>query len=147
MTELDVNRMKDMAEYLIKYSYPQNAMEMDRDINILKTGEFMIDGYDITIYFHKAFYGDHYLETLQLFNNEGPFLPFNLVIKIVQMFLGTKHLYLLELLKDGKKIYLWNRSTDINREPIVFTLDKPAEKQEFEGFEYHYMSPTEVSFH
>src|SRR5690348_1768102 len=108
MTPIEVvENIKKFGEFLIPYNFPIATTEDEDAINIIKTKEVVIDGYNLIIHYNKAKYKDHYLTTLQILGRWSPFLPFSLVCKIGKKFLGDQHLSLVEIFVENRKIYCW----------------------------------------
>ena len=97
-----VAEMKRMAELLVPYTFPKVNFEEEQEVVILKQRNLSIDGYHVLICLSKADYGDYFLESLQIQSIYSPFLPFNLVCKIGQIFLGTEHLSYVEFFRRNK---------------------------------------------
>lgn len=143
-----VRGMKSLGNMLVPYNYPLSLSSFfDDDLEIFKERESCIDGYYLVIHYQKSFYGSYFVETLQVYNNKGPFLPFNLVKKIAVKFLGIEKLSLVEFFKNGKKIYCWTLSTDINNKPIDPPYEAEGTLCNFEDFTYFYLKPSYVNFY
>jgi hypothetical protein len=143
-----VKNMRSVGKMLIPYNYPQAPLNFFiDDLEIFKEREIAVDGYSVIIHYQKADYGDYFLETLQVYNRLGPFLPFFIVLKVASRFLGPTNLSLVELLKDGKKIYCWSLALDKNNETIEIPYEIIGEECVFEGVKYTYVNPTEVNFY
>ena len=139
--------MKTIGEQLVDYNFPRADPRLENELNILKTKEVMVDGYQVVLHFSKADYRSHYLETLQVLGKNTPFLPFNLVVKIARRFLGSSNLSLVELLRDNRKIYCWTVTLNRRGIPIASAHQHPAEICKFEDFHYAYMDPQHVNFY
>ena len=140
-----VERQKVLGERLIPYNFPKNDPKLEDDINPLKVSETVVDGYDVVIYFSKADYDHHFLETVQIFGREMPFLPFSLVVKIAKKFLGGHYLSLVEIPRGNRKVYCWTVCVDKNGRPMASPYDVKTEMCSFEGFEYAYMTPDQIN--
>lgn len=144
--EQTVKRIKAMGDVLVPYNFPRNDPALEDDLNALKLTKTTVDGYDIALYYSKADHGQFTLETVQVYAENHPFLPFNVVIKIARRFLGSIKLSLIEFMRADKKVYCWTSYKDLNGIPI----DPPIEDfkhLQFEGFEYNYLSPASVNFY
>ena len=142
-----VDEMKNMADQLYPYTFPRTSQKLENYIRECKMREVTIDGYDIVLYFSRADSGnDSCVDMLQIISEDSPFLPFNLVSKLATMFLGKKHLSLIEfLMKDNRKIYYWSLTIDKNGKPLPPIYDKKnAEVCNHEGLSYMLLNP-EVS--
>lgn len=141
-----VEELKAMGKRLIPYNFPQNDPALEEDLNPLKIKKITVDGYGITIYYSIANHDSFYLETVQAYADNHPFLPFSLVIKIGKCFLGANKLSLIEFMRMDKKVYCWTVYRNLQGEPI----DPPHEDLKhlaYEGFEYTYLSPAHVNFY
>lgn len=143
-----VKGMKSLGNMLVPYNYPLSLSSFfDDDLEIFKERESCIDGYSVIIHYQKSFYGSYYVETLQLCNKTGPFLPFYLLKKIATKFFGFEKLSLVDFFKDGKKIYCWSLATDNNG----VSIDPPYETQgkicNFGNFTYFYLKPSYINFY
>lgn len=141
--DMIVDRVKKMGEVLLPYNYPLTTPAEEDEISVLKVTEMLVDGYEIMLHYSKNFYKDHYLETMQVLSKSSPFLPFNLVVKLAKKFFGNDHISLVEVLKEGKKIYCWTRIVDLSGNILEYSIEK--ERLEFEGFEYDYVSPNNIN--
>ncbi len=142
-----IDEMKTLGDYLVPYNWPQHDPALEDDITVLKTRVIDIDGYTVVIHFNRADYGNHYVETLQVFGEKASFLPFCLVAKLGQKFLGGHHLYLVELIRDNRKIYCWTITLDKKGRPIAPKVPVKVEDCIYDGFQYRYMYPSQVNFH
>lgn len=142
-----IEQMKIVADDLVPYTFPRNHPKYENDISFLKTRYLTIDGYDTILYFSRADYGKYYQETLQLLSLTNSFLPFHLIAKIGRKFLGSHYLYLTEIIKNNKKLYLWTVWTDKDGKPREVKHQKFVEECEFEGFNYRYVLPNQMNFH
>jgi len=141
--ETTVEEMRRMGEQLVPYNTPQN----EEDINILKTRETVIDGYDVCVYYTKSRFEDHCTEIVQLWGKYAPFLPFCVICKIAKAFLGSAHLSLVELFKGNRKVYCWAVNVTHDGKPIRSPYNGKVEECTFEGFNYSYMQPSQVNFY
>jgi hypothetical protein len=143
-----VKNMKSLAVMLMPHNYPQNPMALfEEDLEIFKEREVVIDGYSVILYYQISNYEIYHLKSLQVHNKIGPFLPFNVVVKIAKKFLGTEQLSLIEVFKSNKKIYCWSVATDEKDNPVETPYISDAQPCEFEGLKYLYITPAEVFFH
>lgn len=143
-----VSNMKSLAHMLIPYNYPLNPLALfEEDLEIFKEREIFLDGYSVIVYYQISDYDIYYLKSLQIYNKFGPFLPFNVVVKIAKKFLGNKELSLVEVFKSNRKIYCWSLATDKNDIPIETPYASDAQNCTFEGFKYQYITPSDVIFY
>jgi len=130
------------------YNYPKNPLAVfEEDLEIFKERETVVDGYLVFLYYQVSDYDNYRLKTLQIYNKIGPFLPFNLVVKVAKKFLGEEQLSLVEVFKSNRKIYCWSLSTDDEDRPIETPYISDAQPCIFEGFKYLYIRPSEVIFY
>lgn len=143
-----IEGMRAVGDVLIPYNFPKSPppTTLEDNLTLFKEREVIIDGYSIFLHYQKADYDVHFLETLQIYNKNSPFLPFNLVCKLAKRFLGPHHLSLVELFKDNRKIYCWSVCVDDRGRPIQSPYDLETEDCQFEGFKYLYMQPNQVNF-
>jgi len=142
-----IEKIKEMGDSLIPYNFPLGNVKNEDELLPLKTSELLVDGYNVIVHFSKADYEKHYLITVQIHGKYEPFLPFNLVTKLAKRFLGEENLYLVELLKDNRKIYCWTLTTTKDGEAVPNSLQEPvAEPLEYEGLRYGYLLPQDVNF-
>ena len=113
---------------------------------ILREKEAVIEGYPVFVHYQKVKHHKHYLETVQIFGRNSPFLPFNLVCKIAKKFLGEDYLSLVEIFKNDRKIYVWSVCSDKKGNPIESPYKVEVEDCVFENLEYNYMQPNQVNF-
>lgn len=142
-----IERTRRLGDRLVPLNWPMNRQGDEQDLSILKTSKTAVDGYEITLHYNKADHGDYYLETLQIYGQHTPFLPFNLVCKVARRFVGSKWLYLVELMQEHKKVYIWTVCVDKKGHAIENPRQKSAELLLFEGFEYRLMDSKSVQFY
>jgi hypothetical protein len=148
-THLDdhIEQMRKLGEFLIPYNFPQVQEKEESDINNIKSKEVCVDGYNLIVHYSKADWGNHYLETLQILGKYMPFLPFSLVCKIGKRFLGDKHLSLVEIVRENRKIYCWSVVLNRSNEPIQGPYQGSLEHNEYDGLEFHRMTSDNVNFY
>lgn len=143
-----VQNMKSLGMRLIKYNYPQDPLALfEEDLEIFKEREVVVDGYSVSLHYQVSDYEEYRLKTLQIFNKVGPFLPFNVVVKIAKKFLGTEQLSLVEVYKSNRKIYCWSLAADHDDQPIETPYISDSTTCFFEGFKYLYIAPAEILFY
>lgn len=136
-----IDSMKAMADYLLPYTFPNVSFKEEQQVLCMKQRVVQVDGYDITVCFSRADYKKYILQTLQLQSPQVPFLPFNIVCKIGQMFMGRKHLSYIDFFKNNKKVYCWVSK---------FVGDKKlppnnnSQLTSYEGFDFHLLHPGSV---
>jgi hypothetical protein len=140
-----VQSMRNVGEMLIPQNYPKMlSSSREDDLLIFKKKNLVVDGYNIDIHYQKSDFDDYFTETLQIYAQYCPFLPFNIVVKLAKKFLGENHLSLVEIYREGRKIYIWMLHVDRTGNPIELPFDIPVESCDFEGMKYSYMSPVHV---
>jgi len=143
-----VPNMKSLGNMLLPYTYPRSLYSiMDTDLDIFRERELYVDGYSVIIYYQKSDYGYYLLETLQVYNKVGPFLPFSIVLKLGTKFLGNGGLSLVELFRSDRKIYCWSLATDDYGKPIDLPYEADGENCSYEGISYFYINPSYVNFY
>lgn len=141
-----ISEMKNLGNVLMPFNYPKSTSESEDTINILKSRDVCVDGYDLILHYNKSDYGTYRLETLQVLGKYCPFLPFFLVCKVAKKFLGDKQLFLLEVFNDGRKIYCWTLITDEQGEPSPAPYEDNSTDCVYEGFEYKTVNSKNVTF-
>ena len=142
-----VDGMKALGEVLVSFNYPQVPYsELEDELGIFKAREAVIDGYSLFLHYQKSDYDDYFIQSIQIHNLKSPFLPFNLICKVGRRFLGSRHLSLIEIFKEHRKIYIWSLCTDKNNNPIEIPNKDSIEECEFEGLHYSYLQPSMVDF-
>jgi hypothetical protein len=142
-----IKQMRTLADQLMIYNYPSVSPQDEDEINILKFHETTIDGYSVILHFNKHDYNDHYLETFQVLGKEIPFLPFSLICKLAQEFLGDQHLSLVEVMKEHRKIYCWTITRNKDGTPRISPYEEEGKDCIYEGLKYNYLSPDKVNFY
>jgi len=142
-----VDNLRKIGEYLVPLNYPKNDPSLENDIAILKSANISVDGYDLIIKFSKADYTEYILETLQITGRDFIFLPFDVIVKLGRRILGGHELSLVEFFQDNKKIYCWSVSTNDEGKPVPSPYKNKSKKCSYEGFEYIYIEPKELSFY
>jgi hypothetical protein len=145
MIENTVEQIKSMGEFLIDYTFPEISYEAELLTIPLRDNEIIFDGYEIRCSYNKSRHDDHYLETLQIIGKDFPFLPFNLVCNLAKVFLGEAHLSFIDLLKDGRKIYIWTCRRDFKDKKIP-PKEEDVEEANYEGFHYHILKKEAINF-
>lgn len=142
-----VEEMKQVADTLVPYNWPQNHPRLEFDLNLIKARQMDLDGYSLIVHFNRADHGDRYEETLQVLGQRTSFLPFSLVARMGRLFLGTAGLSLVEILRDNRKIYCWTCSVDKTGRPLSIGHSYKTERCEYDGLKYHYIYPNQVKFY
>jgi len=140
-----IDSMKDVGDLLLSHS-KQKSSEVEDALSLFRENSITVDGYDLYLYYQKEDYGDYLVETLQMYNENSPFLPFGVVSKIGQKFLGSHNLCLVELFKDNRKVYCWSVCVDPSGRPIAYPFKTVKEECVYEGLKYSYMQPNQVNF-
>lgn len=136
MTEFsddDVVSMRRMAELLLPF---QKTKDDEVDLAVLKTRESNVSGYDLSFYLSKEADKDFDLWTLQMYSKYQPFIPFHVVCKCAQKFLGEKELGLTEFIILGRKLYVWTVAVAKDGTPVPIPLRPQVETRKYEGFEF-----------
>ena len=149
MKKLDdaIDTLRTMGEHLIPYNYPKNHPALEDYIGFFKTILTEVDGYTVRVHFNKMDYGTHFVETCQMSGENIPFLPFPVVAKIGQKFLGSSHLSLIEQAIRGKMYWCWAICTDGTGRPMPWMHPMKTHSREYNGFEFQFVKPGEVDFH
>lgn len=142
-----IERTRRLGDALVPLNWPLNQRGDEQELSVLKGNTTTVDGYEISLHYNKADHGHYYLETLQIYGQHAPFLPFCVVCKVARRFLGSKYLYLVELMQEHKKVYIWTVCVDKNGPAIENPRQQAAEFLEFEGFEYRLMDSKSVQFY
>ena len=129
-----VDSMKSLARTLIPYTFPKVSFEEEQQILCLKQRTIRVDGYEVIVCYSVADYEKHMLETLQIQSPQVPFLPFNVICKIGQLFMGHKDLAYVDFFRHNRKVYCWVvKSLDDKR----LSPGKKALPTSYEGFDFH----------
>jgi hypothetical protein len=149
MNNLDdaIDILRTVGEHLIPYNYPQNDTEFEDYVGTFKTTLAEVDGYTVRVHFNKMDYNTHFIETCQMSGENIPFLPFSVVAKIGQKFLGSSHLSLIEQVIHGKMYWCWAICVDKTGRPISWRHPMKARSCKYNGFEFKFVKPGEVDFH
>jgi len=140
--------MRSLGNLLMPYTYPKSITSLfDGDLDIFREREIYVDGYSLIVYYQKSDYGLYLLETLQVYNKVGPFLPFCVVLKVGTKFLGNENLSLVEIFKSNRKIYCWSLAKDHAGSPMELPYYADGENCVFEGISYFYINPSYVNFY
>lgn len=137
-----VSRMKKMAELLVPYTFPLVKFEEERDILCLKQNTVRVDGYQVVLCFSRAQYKKYWLDSLQIQSYCTPFLPFYLVCKLGQFFLGSENLAYIDFLKKDKKVYCWTIKIVDNQ---ILHPGEKVKNVSFEGFDFCVLGPHSVN--
>jgi len=135
----NVKEMKGLADLLAEYSYPKRMIHED-DIACLKQRQMTVDGYEVIVYYGKSDYGGMLIYLLSVTGKYFPILPFNLVCKVAQKFLGTKELSLIEYAKEKHKVYTWMLMTSALNQPIPNSCISNSKPCVYNGIEFIRMS-------
>ena len=141
-----IDEMRSIGEYMVPHNFPQAPPTMEDILAVFKERDVIIDGYPIVLHYQKSDYEKHFMETLQIYGKNSPFLPFHVICKLGKRFLGSHHLSLVEIFQDNRKIYIWSVCVDHDGKPMPLPFETETEECEFEGFSYLYMQPNQVDF-
>jgi hypothetical protein len=142
-----VDTLRTMGEQLIPYNYPRNHPGLEDFVGLFKTTLVEVDGYTIRVHFNKMDYETHFVETCQMSGENIPFIPFNVVIKVGQKFLGGHYLSLIEQVIEGKTYWCWAVCVDQRGCPLPWMHPMKMRQCEYDGFEFQYVKSGEVNFH
>lgn len=142
-----VATMREVADDCVPYTFPKNHPKLETEMSFMKTRHLTIDGYDLICYLSRSDYGEYYQETFQILSVINSFLPFHLVIKVAQRFLGSHNLYLTEVIKNNKKLYLWTIWVDKSGRPAEVKHQKFVQECVFDDVPYRYVLPNQMNFH
>lgn len=136
-----IDSMKAMADQLLPHTFPNVSFEEEQQVLCMKQRTIQVDGYDLLVCFSRADYKKHILETLQIQSPQVPFLPFNIVCKTGQLFMGQKDLAYIDFFRNNRKVYCWaNKSLGDKRLPP----NNKARPTSYEGFQFHLLHPGSV---
>lgn len=136
-----IQEMQDMATLLLPWTFPTVTFEEEQDVLVLKQRSMTIDGYDVTLCYSEADYEKYFLKSLQVQSSQAPFLPFNLVCKIGQEFLGNKNLSYIEFFRGNRKVYCWTVKV---RNGVKLPPGKKTKLGTYEGFNFNILQPGSV---
>jgi hypothetical protein len=141
-----IEEMKSMANRLLPYTFPcgdppQVSFAEEQDVLVLKQRSLVVDGYEVTLCYSEADYGEYLLRSLQVQASQAPFLPFTLVCKIGKMFLGSKNLSYIEFFRGNRKVYCWTVKVRGGRKLPPGKKTKPGF---YEGFQFNILQPGSV---
>lgn len=136
--EEHVRELKGLGEVLMPYNYPLSSNDVESVVNWLKGRDLTVDGYGVYLHYSKSDFSEYLVETLQVMGRYTPFLPFNLVCKVARRFFGAEHLGLMEVFRDGRKIYCWTRLLDREGRPVPPPEDSAFRStRTYENLTYH----------
>lgn len=113
-----IEEMRNVGDLLVPHSVPNVSFYEEREVDILKRRSIWIDGYHIAVLFSKSDFGKFCLESLEVSNLTGPFLPMIVACKVAIKFLGGHELKLSEHWVLGRKVYIWTIRVDKKGRPI-----------------------------
>ena len=141
-----ITEMRNMGDLLIEHNFPNVPISSEDDLIVFRQRDVVVDGYSVTLNYQKFDYDGLFMETLQIYGTNNPFLPFNLICKLAKKFLGSANLSLVELFKDNRKIYIWTVWVDEEGKPSSAPYEMETEECYFEGLQYSYMQPNQIDF-
>ncbi len=156
MTDLEVSvaEMRELANTLVPYSFPQVSPQDEESLLCLKQRTIVVDGYEIVAYFSKCEYKDIQMQSLQIYGKYFTFLPMFVVCKVACKFLGDYGLSYFEqmyLRQEGimdeysRKIYIWTVYYR-DGEPILSPFSSKCESRTYEGLKYSYVESSQIAF-
>lgn len=134
--------MTEMAKLLVPNTFPLVSFDEELAVLCLKQRTVRIDGYDVCLCLSRAQYDGYYLDSLQMQSCQSPFLPFNLVCNVGQIFLGAENLFYVDFFKNNKKVYCWAVKTTGGR---TLHPGDNAVAASYEGFDYHVLAPGTIN--
>ena len=150
-----VQEMLSLSKHLLKYSFPLTPPEDEDIISILKQREIEVDGYELVVYLNRCRYSDVELETLQVYGKYFTFLPFALVCKVANAFLGDKELSLIEVMHHrqgnvmdeySRKIYVWSVYYNADGEKITSPFVNQLTPCSYDGLHYSHVNREQITF-
>lgn len=141
-----VRVMKGVGEVIVPFNFPKVPFNPEDELSIFKSRYATVDGYQIFMHYQKSDYGDYLIQTLQVHNTKAPFLPFVLHSKVARAFLGARHLTLIEIFREGRKVYVWSVCCSRDGDPHKMPEGPEAESCEFEGFSYSHLHTDQSIF-
>ncbi len=141
------SRMKFVGEMMVSTNPPRGPVSNEEILSPLKDVDLVVDGYEVSVYYTKSDFGNHFTEIVQIYSLNSPFLPFCLLCKIVKKFLGDKELSLVEIFRSGHKIYCWSVNLNKDGQPIPPPYSIQYRECEYEGLRYKFLEPSQVEFY
>lgn len=134
-----------MGRQLVEYTFPQAPQQLENSIFPWRLEETIVDGYYVVLHYTYLLHEDgFFVESIQIHGKHDPFLPFHVVVKIAQRFLGTNNLSLLELFKENRKIYCWSCFLDKDGKVLEPQTGSDYQAHVFEGFRYNYVDSSQI---
>lgn len=133
--------MRSLARLLVPHTYPKVKFEHEQEVAVLKQRRITVDGYEIVVCYSEALYPDYMLKSIQIQSYHTPFLPFVLVCKIGQIFLGADGLSYIEFFRNNRKVYCWTIKTRNGR---LLPPDEKTKLGNYEGFQFRILHPGSV---
>lgn len=152
MTDLKetVREMKETAKRLIPQSFPLVSREQEVEASLLKQKTVTINGYHVGLYYNECKYGKYLLNSLQVFGKSHSYLPFDLVFKLTEKFLGKHKLSLIEVPYQGKsvtrKIYVWTVYYNVDGVAVDNPFHTTHSLDKYNEVEFKKINPTDVKF-
>lgn len=141
-----VYRSRAVSDQLLRYGTSSND-EFSQITRSLRDLSFIIDGYPVLAHFTKSRAGDNIIEYLQIQPTLSEFLPFNVVFKIAQKFMGSRNLSYTEVYKGGKKVYFWILSVTEDGKPVELEGLEDYEEMEYNGIKYNHVNSSQIEFY
>lgn len=134
------DKMVSLARSLIPYSTPVAGAESDEAVRCLKTRWETVDGYDLKLLYSEGRFQKYDVCSLEITaDKDGRHLPFSLVCKVGQEFLGRTDLVFFTLERDHGQSYCWSkRVSDVGSIPHA---DSSGRRLSYEGLEFVEIEP------
>lgn len=139
-----VKEIKNVGNLLISHTFPMVGFKHEQEVLPLKQRNLVVDGYEVLLCYSKANYGNYFLESIQIQAVYSCFLPFVLVCKLGQLFLGNDNLSYIEFFREEKKIYCW---TSRSKNNITFPPDPQSLQGNYEGFNFSFLQPGSIDLY
>lgn len=127
-----IEEMHNLAETLVSHTYPLAPYTDSCIVNLLKQRVIYVDGFEVCVFLSREDHGDRYVERLEVMSAEFPFLPMYLACKIAVLYLGGHGLRHYDVIKNGRKTYVWSVDLDKKGRPLTHR----ANLSSYEGFSY-----------
>jgi hypothetical protein len=137
LLEKHIKEMHDASAALMEYSWPVVSMDDEKQIICLKERDLYVDGYGICVVLSKNDHQAHYMQTLQIYASFGAFLPFSLVCKVAERFLGSLGLYYVSIIQNDRKVYIWTVCFNKNNQSIEDKSYGAVRQDEYNGLKFH----------
>jgi|SRR5581483_4899909 len=146
----NVEEMRGLAKLITNISFPRSPPQTEIELAWLKQRDIVVDGYEVGLHFNISDYGTCLIESLQIYGKQFTYLPFRVVVKVVQAFLGVELLSLTEMMYNGlddslRNIYVWTAYCDKEWKRITDPFHPNSLLEEVDGFKF-YRVTKEITF-